>query len=331
MSKRIVICSDGSWNSPEKGVATNVLKLARAICPIDSDNKPQVVFYDWGVGTDGDTMTGGAFGAGLDKNIQDAYRFIVHNYESGDELFLFGFSRGAYTVRSLAGFIRNVGIIKRKFSDQIPKAYALYRSKSKPDSKRSLDYRKKYALADRATIDFIGVWDTVGALGIPISFLGFLNNKYEFHDTKLSGIIKHARHAVSIDEKRKDFEPTLYKAGNSNSNVKQVWFAGVHSDVGGGYKETDLSDIALKWMIEEAKALGLKVESHLNPKGNAVGKIHQSYKGGFRFLGQYQRPLNEYGKIQLHPSVKTRYDRIEGYGARNLEKYLAEYGWKDSV
>ena len=113
MSRRIIICSDGTWNSPEDEVATNVLKLSRSIKDVATDGKPQFVFYDWGVGTDVNKLTGGAFGVGLDKNIQDAYRFIVHNYNPGDELFLFGFSRGAYTVRSLAGFIRNVGVLKR--------------------------------------------------------------------------------------------------------------------------------------------------------------------------------------------------------------------------
>jgi len=222
MSRRIIICSDGTWNSPEDEVATNVLKLSRSIKDVATDGKPQFVFYDWGVGTDVNKLTGGAFGVGLDKNIQDAYRFIVHNYNPGDELFLFGFSRGAYTVRSLAGFIRNVGVLKRAKSELIPKAYDLYRSGSKPDSDRSKKFRKNNSWANRTSINFLGVWDTVGSLGIPFSFLGFLNDKYEFHDTKLSSIIKHARHAVSIDEKREDFKPALWDVKSSKAKGKKV-------------------------------------------------------------------------------------------------------------
>ena len=327
MSKRIVICSDGTWNSPVDGDSTNVLKLARAIKPVATDNKPQVVFYDWGVGTDTHTITGGAFGVGLDKNIQDTYRFIVHNYNPGDELFFFGFSRGAYTVRSLAGFIRNVGVLKRTKAGLIPKAYDLYRSKSKPDSGRSSKFRKDYSWANETPIDFLGVWDTVGSLGIPFSFLGFLNDKYEFHDTKLSRIIKHARHAVSIDEKRDDFRPALWDVKSNNQNIKQVWFAGVHSDIGGGYKDSGLSDITLKWMIQEAKPFGLTVEKHLKPVPKFDSKLHKTYKGGFRLLGKYQRPMKDYGKQGLHPTVKQRYDNDNSYCPKNLNEYLEKYGW----
>ncbi len=327
MTKRIIICSDGTWNSPVEGEATNVLKLARSIKPVAADGNPQVVFYDWGVGTDTHTITGGAFGVGLDKNIQDAYRFIVHNYNPGDELFLFGFSRGAYTVRSLAGFIRNVGILKRPKAELIPKAYNLYRSKSKPKSARSKKFRKDNSVANETPIDFLGVWDTVGSLGIPFSFLGFLNDKYEFHDTKLSRIIKHARHAVAIDEKRDDFKPALWDIKDSNQDVKQVWFAGVHSDVGGGYKDSGISDIALKWMIQEARSFGLAVEKYLKPIPKFDAKLHKSYKGGFRFLGKYQRPLKEHGKLDLHPTVKQRYNKVSTYRPKNLVEYLKKFGW----
>jgi len=327
MSRRIIICSDGTWNSPVDGKATNVLKLARSIKHVADDGKPQFVFYDWGVGTDAHTITGGAFGVGLDKNIQDAYRFIVHNYHLGDELFLFGFSRGAYTVRSLAGFIRNVGILKRVNAELIPKAYNLYRSRSKPDSERSCIFRSDNSWANQTPVAFLGVWDTVGSLGIPFSFLGFLNDKYEFHDTKLSSIIKHARHAVSIDEKRDDFKPTLWSVEDTGHDIKQVWFVGVHSDIGGGYKESGLSDIALKWMIQQARSFGLTVEKHLKPIPEIDGKLHKTYKGCYRLLGKYQRPMKEYGKLDLHPTVKQRYNNDPSYRPDNLEKYLQEYGW----
>jgi len=209
--KRIVIFADGTWNSPEQGGATNVLQMARAVRPTVNDVE-QVTFYDWGVGTDRKKLSGGISGAGIDKNIMDCYRFLVHNYKKNDELYFFGFSRGAYTVRSLGGFIRNCGLLRREHADRIPEAYQLYRKRTKasgPNEQGAVDFRQKYAVADITIIEFIGVWDTVGALGIPMPFLGTLGeSEYLFHDTVPSKIVRHARHAVSIDENREDFEPT---------------------------------------------------------------------------------------------------------------------------
>lgn len=144
--KSIVIPSDGTWNSPEKGNSTNVLRLSRAIAPVAVAEKDvrQVVFYDWGVGSDRKKYSGGITGEGIDKNIQDCYRFIVQNYDLGDELYFFGFSRGAYTVRLLAGLIRNCGILKREEAHHIPKAFDLYRKRgasSAPDKKRPQSLR----------------------------------------------------------------------------------------------------------------------------------------------------------------------------------------------
>lgn len=112
--KNIIICSDGTWQSPESDTSTHILRIARGIAPEDAAGNKQVVFYDWGVGSDGNPLTGGATGKGIDKNILDCYRFLVHNYDDGDAVYLFGFSRGAYTVRSLAGLIGNCGILRRE-------------------------------------------------------------------------------------------------------------------------------------------------------------------------------------------------------------------------
>ncbi|MGE6606458.1 DUF2235 domain-containing protein [Halomonas sp. NPDC076908] len=234
--KNIIICSDGTWQSPESDTTTHVLRLAEGIAPQDSAGNKQVVFYDWGVGSEGDKFSGGITGQGLDKNIQDCYRFLVHNYEPGDAIYLFGFSRGAYTVRSLAGLVRNCGILRREHAEKVGHAYALYRNRgpaSAPGREKAGVFRKNYALADISRIHFIGVFDTVGALGIPAPFLGTLgSDKYLFHDTEPSSIINHARHAVAIDENRLDFEPTLWSA-KAGIDLKQVWFAGVHTDIGG--------------------------------------------------------------------------------------------------
>lgn len=306
--KRIAIFADGTWNSPEKGGATNVLQMARAVQPVASGVE-QVAFYDWGVGTDRKKMAGGISGAGIDKNIMDCYRFIVHNYSDGDKLYFFGFSRGAYTVRSLGGFIRNCGVLKREHADKIPDAYKLYRKRTKsssPDAPEARAFRDDYAVADITSIEFMGVWDTVGSLGIPVPFWGTLGEKeFLFHDTEPSKIITHARHAVSIDENREDFEPTLWSPKPS-LDLQQVWFAGVHSDVGGGYKESGLSHCASKWMLDEARSFGLGFESHFidSLQPDPEDKQHNERKGIYRLRGKSARTISG----PVHISVKERWD-----------------------
>ncbi|MEA2109028.1 MAG: DUF2235 domain-containing protein [Pseudomonadota bacterium] len=208
-NKKIIICCDGTWNNPEQKEVTNVVKVARALRPAGGDGVTQVVFYDWGVGSEGGIgkLTGGAFGEGIDKNIQDAYRFLVHNYEDSDEISFFGLSRGAYTARSTVGMIRNIGVLRKEFAGLIPRAYRMYRSKAGPDVAAARRFRKNYSREVR--IKFIGVWDTVGALGIPLKVVRELltHGKYDFHDTRLSRSVDNAAHAVAVDEKRVDFNP----------------------------------------------------------------------------------------------------------------------------
>lgn len=343
MKRRLVICCDGTWNNPEKKDVTNVVKLSRLIIPIDSSGINQVVFYDWGVGSEGAStaIQGGAMGAGLDKNIKDAYRFIVHNYCPGDEIFIFGFSRGAYTARSTVGFIRNVGILKKEHAELISKAYKMYRAKTHhPDSATAHELREKYChvindfpdMPCIPQIQFIGVWDTVGALGIPLRILQDLNNKkYEFHDTELSSTVKYACHALAIDEKRWDFKPTFWtRIPAVNQEVHQVWFAGVHCDIGGGYEEHQLSDITLKWMVEHATTQGLEIDQNLlesltgssNPLH--LGNLHQSWRGVYWLKGTYHRPIGTLPEIleSLHPTVRSRYRDDSDYRPKNLVKYL---------
>jgi uncharacterized protein (DUF2235 family) len=320
--KRITVFADGTWNSPEKGSATNVLQMARAVQPLAGSTE-QIVFYDWGVGTDRKKISGGISGAGIDKNIMDCYRFLVHNYDPGDQIYLFGFSRGAYTVRSLGGFIRNCGLLKRQNADRIPDAYRLYRKRSKnssPNEPMAVKFRRKWAVADITPIEFVGVWDTVGALGIPVPFWGTLGEKeFLFHDTEPSKIVNHARHAVSIDENREDFEPTLWspKAG---LDLQQVWFAGVHSDIGGGYKENGLSHCAMKWMMDEAKDCGLVFERHLvrAVKPNPKDDHHNERKGIYRIRKEVVREING----PVHRSVKKRWD-ADAHQYRRKSKALS--------
>lgn len=309
MSKHIVIAADGTWNDPHDAHPTNVLRMARAVAPVAETGEKQVVFYDWGVGSDTHKLLGGATGMGLQKNIEDAYRFIVQNHDPGDKLFLFGFSRGAYTVRCLAGLLNNCGVLKRTHAHLIPKAFATYKKKSsRPGSAEAAAWRAKHCrTAERGIVEFIGVWDTVGALGIPTRVLGFAEQRDLFYDPVLGSNVLAARHAVSIDERRADFQPTLW---DPNPRTIQMWFSGVHSDVGGGYEpkgRNALSDIPLAWMADEATEHGLTLEPHLfdraalNPRASA----HRSLKSFWRVLGKAERVLP--AGANLHPSVIDRH------------------------
>ncbi|MCK7544812.1 DUF2235 domain-containing protein [Marinobacter bryozoorum] len=308
--KQLVICADGTWQSPESDTSTHVLRLAEGIAPLSDKGVPQVVFYDWGVGSDGDALSGGVTGAGIDKNIMDCYRFLVHNYDEGDAIYLFGFSRGAYTVRSLAGLIRNCGILRRCYADQVASAYKLYRQRgpsSAPWKEKASKFRQANAVADVSRIHFMGVFDTVGSLGIPAPFLGTLGtSRYLFHDTEPSSIINHARHAVSIDENRQDFEPTLWTP-KDGIDLEQVWFAGVHTDVGGGYPDRALGDHAGLWLAREAERCGLAFARHflacLEP--DHCGRQHNEYKGFYRVM---RRKSQRKVEPVLHQSVRDRWE-----------------------
>lgn len=339
MVKRIVVCADGTWNRPEENLSkdtpTNVLRLARAIKPVGAGQAPQQVFYDWGVGSYYSKVVGGATGGGLNKNIMDDYRYIVQNYAPNDEIFLFGFSRGAYTVRSLCGLINNCGILKRPDARLIRSAFELYKKPGKvnaPKGANSIAFRQAHSHASRK-IKFVGVWDTVGAMGIPLSFLGLLDDKDEFYDNKLGSNVAIARHALAIDELRKDFEPTVWspKAG---LDLKQVWFVGAHSDVGGSYTPdrdgTLLSDIPLGWMMRQATAAGLTIETHLQQslKSNALAKLHPSRRSYYRIKKKYYREIDHgQGNVLIHKSVKQRWDAPLGYQPKNLEAYIKAHDW----
>jgi len=333
--KKIIICSDGTWNRPEedleKDFPTNVLKFARGIAPNDKNGVKQIVFYDWGIGSYHDKLMGGGFGAGLEKNVMDGYRFLVHNYEAGDEIYLFGFSRGAYTVRSLCGLINNCNILKGVESNRIEEAFDLYKNPDYPPmSTYSVNWRNNYSIENSHIINFIGVWDTVGAMGLPTSFFGLIKDKHRFYDNKLGSNAVTARHALSLDERRDDFEPTIWSL-NSNVDLKQVWFAGVHSDVGGGYQKdndnTTLSDIPMVWLMKEAQLKGLHFDDFLTPTTlNPIAKQHDEYKGLMRFLGKYIREIPDPNVIPtfVHTSVKERYDN-SNYKSAPIEAFIKKH------
>lgn len=336
----IVICADGTWNRPEEDVEkdfpTNVLKLSRSINPVTNSVK-QHVFYDWGLGSYHNSASAGATGSGIHKNILDGYRYIVQNYAPNDKIFLFGFSRGAYTVRALSGLIYNCGILKRSDAPRIAEAWNIYKSplkKNRPNGVASIRFRKEHSHPSR-DVHFVGVWDTVGALGIPFSLMGLLESHDEFYDTKMGSNISFARHALAIDEQREDFEPTIWDS-KPGIDLKQVWFSGVHADVGGSYppdKKTGIraSDTPLKWMLGEAQDAGLIIEPHLlaSTTDGSLGELHKSRKHVYRFKSPLHRPLLIKDKpTKIHPSVKARYEADPKYRPQQLKALVEEHGWE---
>ncbi|MBN9295162.1 MAG: DUF2235 domain-containing protein [Flavobacteriia bacterium] len=312
MKKRIVIFADGTWNSSAnkdgKYVApTNVFKsfahTLKETCP---NGDVQYVYYDEGVGTGNgsDKFFGGVTGKGIDGNILDLYRFIIERYTIGTEIFLFGFSRGAYTVRSLAGLIRNCGILKRDYLTKAERAFFIYRSRDRkyaPESDESKFFREHFSYPlEQTPIRFIGVWDTVGSLGIPFKIGRFGTGKHRFHDVKLSSVIQNAYHALAIDEKRVFFAPTLWQQETGekfkNQKLEQVWFCGVHCDVGGGYHQGDLYKLPLNYLISRAIEHGLNAgyQVDLNDLSkSAKSPKNESRRRGYKFFPKYYRVINK--------------------------------------
>jgi uncharacterized protein (DUF2235 family) len=347
MTRRLIVCADGTWNTEDQydeGVptATNVWKIAQWIRPMARDGTPQLVFYDRGVGTHPglDRIVGGAFGRGIDENICDGYRFLVQNYMDGDEIYLFGFSRGAYTVRSLAGLIRNCGLLERRHVARVREAYDLYRDRTDdthPSARRAQDFRELYGREVR--IRCIGVWDTVGSLGVPVGLLGrILRKRFEFHDARLNAWVENAFHALAIDERRAPFAPSLWEVQDDvpNQRVEQVWFAGAHANVGGGYADCGLSDITFLWMKERAASCGLELEDDYIAQavcGQCEGALRDSMTEAYRLLGEHVRPIGASPRTResVHPTVLERHQRVKEpphgpYAPPNLVEWLARAG-----
>lgn len=364
MPKRIVLCFDGTWNTPSEkfaglaslhehfeelaglgdakmraaiehvdpnaGIETNVCRLYRSVLRLgDGEMRPgelpQVKWYDKGVGTEWyDRVAGGAFGLGLSRKIREGYQSLSNTYDDGDEVFVFGFSRGAYTARSLVGMIRNCGLLPKgrsgggPDSSELLEAYELYRARDDgPDSERAKHFRAEKN-APLISIKFLGVWDTVGALGIPLeSFDAFNKEQFTFHDTELSGIVQNAFHAIAVDEHREPYKVTLWEPKQKpDQTMEQRWFVGAHADVGGGYPSPELSDITLQWMQKKAQAWGLQLDESGIPKvsdENTLGTFADSFKaflgGTFAFFSKrYYRPvcMQQFGNEVVNPTVPAR-------------------------
>jgi uncharacterized protein (DUF2235 family) len=339
--KRIVICADGTWNIRDqvdkktgRRHPTNVTKVARAVCPRARDGTSQVVYYNDGIGTSGplDRVTGGAFGRGIEANIRNLYRFIVYNYEPGDELYLFGFSRGAFTVRSLAGFMNKVGLIEKDDDYYVPEIYACYEnSKSAGSPEWVKAFHNVSGTRPCPPIRFVGVWDTVGALGAP-GLLGqvFNKNKYKYHDVGLNPAIQNAVQALAIDERRKPFAPDIWmRPAGWSGQLVQAWFAGVHSNVGGGYAPDGLANEALHWVVEQAEHLGLEVDgtylTHFLPCFNSV--LHDSMTQMYKIMGPFVRTLGNHatdGEAVHQSGIDRKNLPACAYAPPNLEEYCTK-------
>ena len=331
----LVVCCDGTWNTPEQSeqgvpTPTNVVRLFNSLAEQGTGGEAQLRYYHPGVGTDGswwDRLVGGGAGVGLGRNVMSAYRWLAEHYRSGDRIFLFGFSRGAYTVRSLAGMItsercgllRLDGLAEQEAWKRVERAYDKGYRARKERSAWSNDwaFHQADALGAPVAVHLLGVWDTVGALGIPddLAILNLIDDprRYAFHDTALNARVHNARHAVALDERRLSFAPTLWSGIEHRPTVKQLWFPGVHADVGGGYLETGLSDLALQWMMEESRALGLGLRdamaAQLRPDPRGV--LHDSRDGLFQLLRAQPRSFPELTDVnagsQLHGSTLARH------------------------
>ena len=289
--KNIVICSDGTGNTTIKGRGTNVFKLFEAVDVnghrTDPRRRRQLAFYDDGVGTQELRWIrafAGATGYGLSRNVKSLYRELCRVYEPGDSIYLFGFSRGAFTVRTLAGLIADCGLIspaeyhtEREFRAQARAAYKAYRRKYGALLTRLVrrggmaadEFKARYARRDQdgrtvePCIKLLGVWDTVDAVGLPFRLADFWNSviwQFKFRTTTLGDIVEKGCHALALNDDRGSFRPVLWneQPGATSTRIEQVWFAGAHSNVGGGYPQQGLSLVALDWMMSKAEVQGLR-------------------------------------------------------------------------
>jgi len=338
--KRLIVCCDGTWNRLDTQCPTNVVRVAQAVKRTASDGVPQVVFYDEGIGVESNKIVGGVTGLGIDRNIQHAYRFLSFNYDQGDEIYLFGFSRGAYTVRSLAGMIYCSGLLSRRHVTKASEAYELYRNRGvKPKHPEAKSFREKFGKDEgkRVPITLLGCFDTVGALGIPLVPLLQkleeplkLKRRYQFHDTTLNQDIENALHAVAIDEIREIFDVTLMKKNPDapNQKLRQVWFPGEHGCIGGGTPAyRGLSDAVLKWMLDQISDFELKLE--FEPE--TLEEIKPDYKvpfqnnpGFYRLAGIKLREVVE-TIDDIHESAIERFESADiPYSPENLKSLLAK-------
>ena len=334
--KRLVVCCDGTWQNLTNLCPTNIVKLSQSVKRTADNGIPRIVFYGAGIGSENKKILGGTTGLGIDQSIQDAYKFLSLNYVDGDEIYLFGFSRGAYTVRSLAGMIYCAGLLSRQYITEVPKAYGLYRNRNvKPSSETAANYRKDYGKNQGKPVDItlLGCFDTVGALGIPLLpifkiFAPLLHRRYKFYDPTLNKYVQNALHAMAIDEVREIFDVTrmIKNPDAPNQRLIEKWFPGEHGCVGGGTEEhTPLSDGALQWMIDSIKDLGLGLEFDLKSISIAPDPTidFKNDPGIYKLVGTKLRDV-ENRVDDLHESTVERLKKRRDYRSKNLVPIISE-------
>ena len=342
MSRNLVVCLDGTSNEPETGT-TNVARAYAVAAQTDE----QLVFYDPGVGTMGargavtglgkraTRMAGLVVGFGVRDNIEEAYEWLSEHYRRDDRIFVFGFSRGAYTARALTGMLRTVGLLRPGAGNLVPYALKLYAQSGgqdpSPHQEREFwrlrrDFTDRFGNPDlpnpfdphRHQVHFLGVWDTVRTIG-------WLNWKAQLEQarwpfTRRITNVGTARHAMALDERRRPypvyrFDPTIVR--ESEGRYVEEWFAGVHSDVGGQYPaDHRLSDIAFTWMLDAAVEAGLELDpkayrKHVGvrpgeplPEDGVLGVVHEN-PGAWRLLGGWKPRRLSPGDV-MHPSVAAK-------------------------
>jgi uncharacterized protein (DUF2235 family) len=319
--KRIAVFLDGTWNTVADN--TNVWRLKSLCASRSADALQQLVYYDAGIGTQfGEKIRGGMFGYGLDDVIIHAYEWLIDHYNPDDEIFIFGFSRGAYTARSLAGFIAKCGLLKPGAPLGVRQLYSRYRrnettiwtladDREKGVLKRTTleeEWMLKYSM--RVPIEVVAVWDTVGALGVPAFHIsGVSRSTFGFLHTGLRLSIRHGFHALAIDEHRAAFSPTLWTVRRPKDpnapvakprlleSVEQRWFIGAHANVGGGCESDLLAQIPLRWVMRKASLRGLSFRTDVELDGNSnEAPISDSYREFMRrayswISPRYYRPI----------------------------------------
>ncbi|MBB3190436.1 DUF2235 domain-containing protein [Halomonas cerina] len=341
--QRLIVLFDGTWNDPQD--RTNVYRLARDIVDHDDNGIRQRFFYDTGVGTQRlGWLLGGAFGVGLSDNLLEGYDWLVRHYLEGSEIYVFGFSRGAYTARSLVGLVRKCGLLRLSTPCLLEAAETLYRNKKlAPDDERCCKFREQYSR--EVTIHMIGVWDTVGALGIPGTLISERGH-YSWHDTSLSSVVRRAYHAVALDEHRAAYDVSLWchQGGHkkpSQEEVEQRWFIGAHANVGGGYQMEDggydpLAALSYAWMHGKASEAGLKLLVPAPVADAYQAAPRDSYQDFMRGLYRRYRSLTQQGDgkhyrgyncdaagnaavgITVDPSAWQRWQAFADYRPRTL-------------
>lgn len=365
--RRIVLCLDGTWNSTanermrDDGTKvlrpTNTLKVCRAVVPIA--DKMQIAYYDIGVGSIAeypgisnrllytfDRLLGGAWGAGFEGNVEDALHFLVLNYEAGDEVYIFGFSRGAATARAVTRFLDwNGGMPTKDDAYYVPLFFREYvETKGAEGGSRKLfaeinarherEGRPLIKPFRRVPVTYLGVWDTVMSLGSRFRSTGSSTSTAtrNFHaDRKPAAAVTHARQALAVDEKRFDFRPEVWSEVRPNQRMEQRWFSGVHSNIGGGLKTDGLANLALHWILEGAKTNGLVLDGMYLRNFPPVAKadLYESYTAKYKILdsirfryGKGQRPIIGLN-AELDDSVLDRMRLRPEYRPDNVLQFLA--------